>query len=85
MHSGLGHGDAVQGSVELTIPGARQSMSLLLDDHTGIGAVPFSRAKASLERNRRTWAVSPRILAAVSSLTTDPMSTTWGQGSLVSW
>ena len=38
----------------------------LFDDHTGIGAVPLSRAKASLERNRRTWAVSPMILAAVN-------------------
>jgi hypothetical protein len=38
----------------------------LFDDHTGSGAVPLSRAKASLERNRRTWAVSPTILAAVS-------------------
>jgi hypothetical protein len=30
-------------------------------------AVPLSRAKASLERNRRTWAVSPTILAAVNA------------------
>ena len=36
----------------------------LFDDHTGIGAVPLSRAKASLERNRRTCAVSPTIFAA---------------------
>ena len=28
----------------------------LFDDQTGSGAVPLSRAKASLERNRPTWA-----------------------------
>lgn len=43
----------------------------LFDDHTGNGAVPSSRAKASLERNRRTWAVSPTILAAERSAADD--------------
>ena len=39
----------------------------LLEDQTGIGAVPLSRAKASFDRNRPTWAVSPMIFAAVSA------------------
>jgi hypothetical protein len=38
----------------------------LFDDQTGRGAVPLCRAKASLERNRCTRAVSPTILAAVN-------------------
>jgi hypothetical protein len=38
----------------------------LLLDQTGKGAVPLCRAKACLDRKRRTSAVSPMILAAVS-------------------
>lgn len=41
---------------------------MLLPDQTGIGAVPFQRAKAALERKRVTPAVSPTILAAESAL-----------------
>ena len=40
-----------------------------LPDHTGSGAVPLWRAKASLDLNRRTSAVSATILAAVSAPT----------------
>jgi hypothetical protein len=39
----------------------------VLPDHTGIGAVPVWRAKAASLRKRETPAVSPMILAAVSS------------------
>ena len=39
----------------------------LLVDQTGSGAVPLTLAKASLDRNRRSWAVSPMILAVVGA------------------
>ena len=42
-----------------------------LPDHTGSGAVPLWRAKASLCLNRRTSATSATILAAVSGADTD--------------
>ena len=62
----LGHRDAVQGGVELPIPVRDSRCRCLFDDQTGRGAVPLCRAKASLERNRCTRAVSPTILAAVN-------------------
>ena len=66
---GLGESDAVDGGVELTVPAARQAVPVLLTGPGGLGAVPVWRAKASFDRNRRTSATSPTILAAVDAPT----------------
>ena len=53
MAASLGHGDAVQGCVELRLPGRESRCLARLDDHTGNGVVPLCK-------RRRLWCGSGR-------------------------
>jgi hypothetical protein len=51
MHSCVGHRDAVQSRIELTISRCATTRVALLEDQTGDGGLPVCRVKASIHQS----------------------------------